>query len=786
MRMGSKIFGGFLAVLLFLGLVTSVSQSALRDMAAATQDIVKWDGAVNLIGDLNIEVKTMVDAPTDYLGTGDRDNRDNYRQVLSRVRALIEKVGGVGFTPDEKQLFDQFRTEFDKLTREAEAILAFENPVGNPVAQDHMDRMDENWHNVDQALSQLRESVKERQRVLAAAADRQRAASFRVVLGVAALALLLGLVMSALLARAFSRPVVAAAAAAHRLAEGDLTAEELRVRSRDEVGQMAEAFNKMVRDLREMLHRVRVATQQVAGASETMMAAAEQTAHANAEISAAIREVARGASEQTASAEEAAEVMEKLRQVVDQIARGAQTQAQGVNQALQIINEMTQAINQVAGLAQDVSEAAARSLKVAEEGGIAVRQTVDGMAEIKATAMQAAERVRELGGKSQQIGEIVAVINDIADQTNLLALNAAIEAARAGEHGKGFAVVAEEVRRLAERSARATGEIAELVESIQRGVEAAVSAMDAMTRKVESGAELAAGVGAALDHILQAMRQTNGHAQNISAAAEELAASTGEVVSAAANVAAITEQNSSATEEMAAFSARVAEVVRNVAAVSHKTAQAAEEVSSSAEAVSTSAEEIRGNIAALTRYAAGLESLVAKFKVDHAAVLGGGDYMPWRQEYEIGIKAIDAQHRRLVNMINLLYKTARGGGGQVVNEVLSDLVDYVGTHFGYEERLMQASGYPEYERHKASHERLAAHAMQHVERFRRGTGSLDELLAFLVEWLNGHIVGEDKRYGPHLKAHHLGGHGRLARDGAAPTVAAAKAGSPALAHPSRR
>lgn len=138
------------------------------------------------------------------------------------------------------------------------------------------------------------------------------------------------------------------------------------------------------------------------------------------------------------------------------------------------------------------------------------------MERIKTTVTESGERIKQLGEQSKAIGEIIQVIDDIAEQTNLLALNAAIEAARAGEHGKGFAVVADEVRKLAERSGKATKEIANLIISIQKGTDNAVSAMEKGISEVENGSRFAHDAGQALKEILVTVERANQQVQIIS------------------------------------------------------------------------------------------------------------------------------------------------------------------------------------------------------------------------------------------------------------------------------
>ncbi len=464
---------------------------------------------------------------------------------------------------------------------------------------------------IDEMLKVQQQEVTDGQAFIAAAKRRQNI----LVAAVATLAACLALALGLALIRTISRPVTAVARAARRLAEGDLTVEELRIRSRDETGEMAAAFNRMVRDLRALLAQIRDASTQLARSSQEVSAAAGQAASATSQIASAIEQVARGTSQQSDTAAETARAMDQLRRAIDQIAAGARNQAEGVESTSRTVEEMARAIDDVARAAQEVAEVAAEALSSARSGGEAVRETLDGMERIRATAEQAAERVRQLGQQSQEIGNIVQLIRDIADQTNLLALNAAIEAARAGEHGKGFAVVAEEVRKLAERSSRATHEIAALVASIQQGVHAAIEAMSAGTDEVAAGSRRAGATGTALAQILAAMERTNEKAQAICTATERVSAGTAAVVRAMNEVAGITEENTAATQEMSAASEQVARAIQQVAAISQETAATAEEITASAEEVTASTSEISGSAHSLHRMAQQLEELVGRFRL---------------------------------------------------------------------------------------------------------------------------------------------------------------------------
>lgn len=198
------------------------------------------------------------------------------------------------------------------------------------------------------------------------------------------------------------------------------------------------------------------------------------------------------------------------------LVRASETQTKHAAAASESIGQVVSAIEEVSGNAERCSDVAHHSVDVAHKGGEAVRRTIDGMNTIRETIQDTSKRIKRLGESSQEIGNIVALIEEIAEQTNILALNAAIEASRAGEAGRGFAVVADEVQKLAERSSNATKQIEVLVSTIQSDTNEAVVAMERSTTDVVGGSLLAQNAGAALVEIEQVSHQIASLVQNIS------------------------------------------------------------------------------------------------------------------------------------------------------------------------------------------------------------------------------------------------------------------------------
>ncbi|MFZ5826899.1 MAG: methyl-accepting chemotaxis protein [Bacillota bacterium] len=228
-------------------------------------------------------------------------------------------------------------------------------------------------------------------------------------------------------------------------------------------------------------------------------------------------------------------------------------------------------IHRVTTATKRVADAANSATSLAVQSGESVEQVTKGMEKIKETVFAAGAKVEDFSHQSNQIAGIVQVITEIAEQTNLLALNAAIEAARAGEAGRGFAVVADEVRKLAERSKKATEEIAALIDKSQFGLEEVQKAITAGTEEVRKGTALAATAGQSMQQVVSIVGETRELIQEILGSAEQMTAGSEEVTRAMSEIASVAEENSATTEEMAASTGEAVRLIQQVVQIASQT-----------------------------------------------------------------------------------------------------------------------------------------------------------------------------------------------------------------------
>jgi twitching motility protein PilJ len=304
------------------------------------------------------------------------------------------------------------------------------------------------------------------------------------------------------------------------LADGDLTVEA--TVTEDVTGAIADSVNYAVEALRDL----------VAGVNSTARQVAAQA--------------------------------QETRATTMQLAESSEHQAREIGTVSDNINDMARSFDDMANRSNESAEVAQSSVEIANRGADMVRQTIAGMDNIRNQIQETAKRIKRLGESSQEIGDIVELINGLSEQTNVLALNAAIQAASAGGAGRGFAVVADEVQRLAERATDATRRIEALVQTIQSDTAEAVNSMEETTAQVVSGARLAEDAGEALESIERVSNDLAGLIQNISGQAQEESRNATRIAGMMNGIRDISVQTSEGTGQTAASVANLAELVREL------------------------------------------------------------------------------------------------------------------------------------------------------------------------------------------------------------------------------
>jgi len=374
--------------------------------------------------------------------------------------------------------------------------------------------------------------------VIEAAAMQSGRYLFGVFGGVALVAVL----ASALFAGRLSRRVNRIVRVAERLGRGDLS-HTVTDRSRDEIGRLALTFNEAIVRLRSQVtteterdderHKREALQKNITVFLDTVTEIAQGDLRKRGDvtpdvlgnvvdsINVMVEEIAAILGDVRHAAERVATSAAEMAGATEQVSRGAETQAREATTAAREVEAMTRSVRQVASSAESSADAARRALEAAQKGEQSVRDSLAGMQRIRAEVQVIAKKIKNLGDRSLEISEIVGTIDEIASHTNLLSLNAAIEAAGAGEAGSRFAVVADEIRKLAERAAKATRDIATLIRSVQAETQEAVVAMEEGTREVEAGYQVTIRAEESLQEIAGISQTSAELAERISSATRD-------------------------------------------------------------------------------------------------------------------------------------------------------------------------------------------------------------------------------------------------------------------------
>lgn len=361
-----------------------------------------------------------------------------------------------------------------------------------------------------------------------------------ISISIALMSLIVGITIALIMASTISKPIIQASNRMKLIANGDLTHDDLKTKSKDEAGILIQAVNDLNRQIRSMAMEIR-------NASSTVM-------HRSEELSFSANEVNSG-SQQVAT-------------TMEELSHAAEIQASSSSKLAESMKSLTENIHNANVYGQRATEVTTEVLALTEKGNEAMTESIEKMRLIDENVLAAVEKVQSLDQHSKKISQLVQVISDISEQTNLLALNAAIEAARAGEHGRGFAVVAGEVKKLAEQVNSSVADITAIVSTIQKETSEVVQSLNKSFEQVESGTEQIKTTGTAFELITTSIQKVVSQIHTISADLDNIAKSTDVMNSSISDIANISDESSARVEETAAFAEQTTSSMQEIAASS--------------------------------------------------------------------------------------------------------------------------------------------------------------------------------------------------------------------------
>ncbi|WP_155593303.1 methyl-accepting chemotaxis protein [Lysinibacillus cavernae] len=551
-----KLLLGFFIVILVLVATIGLNIKQLDSVNKTYRTLLEEQTTKSIsIQELRVIAKQEIVSMRGYLLLGDKqnfqsnqDSREEFKQKSEELMATLDSEESIKFLEainKSEQNVQQFADRMFALKAdgETEKYEKLDSTQGRLIIK----QFDERVENLSNYQNEYIEG-----KIAATSKQIQDIKLQMMLLGV--FAVVISLIIAMVVGSLMSRPINGMAKAAKKIAEGDLTAEQISIKNRDEVGDLALAFNQMAINLKDLITNVRQNTVQVSGSAAELTASADQTIQATEQITSSIQEVASGSEAQGKNATESSNAMKN----------------------------MTKGIQQLATTTAAVSELAIETNSEAKKGNESLHRVISQMTTINTAVLESASVVKNLDEHSIEIGNIIGIITDIAEQTNLLALNAAIEAARAGDHGRGFAVVADEVKKLAEQSKKSAEQITTLISEIQQDTNRAVAVMDTGTQEVQIGMQVVKVAEEGFSKIVELIKQVSMQIQEATTVSEEMSSSAEQIYASFDEIATIAQMSSTN--------------LQNVASASEEQLATIEEVAASAATLSNMAEELHTQV----------------------------------------------------------------------------------------------------------------------------------------------------------------------------------------------
>lgn len=529
---------------------------ALNERTVAVNERIEQGELADSLAETSNFLSTQIRSYTQF---GEKEYLDTYQQEINETKTrekVIERLQEIKIPSELFALITKAKNESDALAvLEAQAIKAVEAGQLEQAREFVLgDQYKAAKEKMGQYLTEFEDGLRNMSETYMQDTYKIMMRNFSIAIILIVL-LSVSMIGSFIILRRKIRPLQKITEMADRVADGDLTIEQIQSKStKDEVSQLAASINKMVGNLQTLVKQVQASAEQVAASAEELSASSEQSSRATEEVTTTIQELAAGADEQVQNVGETHDVIEQIQSSIKKISTNSESSIQTSNKATE----------------------------KAFEGNEAISVSVKQMNSINESVNELAEVIRGLGESSKEIGQIVNVITGIADQTNLLALNAAIEAARAGEQGKGFAVVADEVRKLAEQSSESAQQISRLIADIQMETDKAVLSMEETNHEVKDGIKLVHTAGESFKQIHESVVDVQENITEVNAAVNDMSEAVGKVVASAELVKEVANR--------AAFGAQ------NVSAASEEQLASMEEIAASSQSLSQLADELQGQI----------------------------------------------------------------------------------------------------------------------------------------------------------------------------------------------